>query len=194
MMEMAHRVTNEYASAIGCLSLAATRTSDSAAKAALDHAMTRLIDFARTHRALQPPSWTAETDLADYLQQVGAALVRSILRDRNVKLTIVSDAVSLEPDRCWRVGLIISELVTNAARHAFSRRGGAIRVEIAAADDLVHCRVSDDGDAPPWATPGRGSEIVEALAEELGGRISWIFGDRGTNVLLSFPNSSPRYA
>ena len=56
---------------------------------------------------------------------------RSTLDRLEFHLVIAADTLPLESDRCWQLGLIVHELVTNAARHAcFENGDGEIRVEL----------------------------------------------------------------
>ena len=185
--EMAHRVMNQYASAISSLSLAIARTESQEVKVTLQQVAHRLRNFADLHRALQIPPFGYSAELSVYLGEVCSALVGAGLSERGVQLTLVEQPVLLEADRCWRVGLIIAELVTNATRHAFRHAGGRIVVNVRTAAGEVQCWVTDDGQPPANPRPGRGSRIVEALANELGGSIARSFSDHGTTVLLSFP-------
>ena len=185
LAEVGHRTANEYTLAVSSLSLAATRTSDAGAKAALNHAVDRLLCYARAHRVLRAPDLAEYTDLGEYLERVGEALVRSILDERGITLTIASEPVEIEPERCWRAGMIVSELITNAARHAFAERGGAIWVDVTLVGDEIHCRVSDNGAPKRGGSRGRGSAIVDGLAAEIEGKVTRTFGDSGARVLLS---------
>jgi two-component sensor histidine kinase len=56
--------------------------------------------------------------------------------------------------------MIVYELVTNAARHAFGNGNGQVRVELSRAGKLVECRVVDNGSAPASVRRGRGLKIV----------------------------------
>jgi two-component sensor histidine kinase len=94
----------------------------------------------------------------------------------------------LAADRCWRVALIIAELVNNAMRHAFGASGGMIQVEVEARGPWIQCRVADDGRPGSADRPqGRGRRIVESLAHALGGTIEWRFETSGTEVFLQIP-------
>jgi two-component sensor histidine kinase len=55
LSEMGHRVANEYSLAASSISIVASRTADPDAKAALDCAIRRLLDYADAHRVLQAP-------------------------------------------------------------------------------------------------------------------------------------------
>jgi two-component sensor histidine kinase len=92
-----------------------------------------------------------------------------------------------DSDACWRLGMIVSELVTNAARHAFGADGGEIRVELKSSSNFVECCVADDGTASAEISPARGLEIVEALVDGLGGRIERRHSSKRTTWALTFP-------
>ncbi len=187
LAEIEHRVANEYALAIASISLAARRSSSPDAKAALMDVSRRLRDYADAHRALQPPVADGAIDLSDYLERLLGALARASLDERGVTLTLAQAAAPLAPEQCWRVGLIVAELITNAVRHGFPHEAGAITVDIARSAGRVYCRVRDNGRADGLFIAGQGSRIVDALAEELGGAIDREFSSQGTTVVLSFP-------
>ena len=79
------------------------------------------------------------------------------------------------------------EFINNAARHAFARGKGSIRVELARAGAFVECRVLDDGSAAPNVQLDRGLKIINALTKGLGGRFEQSFGSRGSIFVVAFP-------
>jgi two-component sensor histidine kinase len=191
LAEIEHRVANEYALAVASISLAASRTSNLEARATLGGTAQRLRDFANVHRSLRTPASTGEVELAAYLGQLCHALSRARLDERRISLSLVTANVLIESQRCWRVGLIVSELITNCVRHGFNRAGGEIAIQIARSRDAVLCTVSDNGRAACGAALGRGGQIVDSLAKELGGFVERRYGARGTTVVLSFPEHDP---
>jgi two-component sensor histidine kinase len=96
----------------------------------------------------------------------------------------------MDSERCWRLGMIVSELITNAARHAFRNCGGVIRVELSSSESFVACRVMDNGTVDKDVRPGRGLKIVEALTKELAGNVNWSFGPHGVRSVITFPVNS----
>jgi two-component sensor histidine kinase len=129
-------------------------------------------------------------DLSQYLRRLCIALTSASLSDLGVDLTFIASCLSMSAERCWRVGLIVSELVTNAVRHAFRDRGGRLVVEVRAREGTIYCRVADNG--RPGSSPacGRGRKIVEDLARQLGGHVEWTFDTGGTTVLLAIPSDA----
>ena len=186
--EISHRVLNEYTQVIATLAIARAETTDLTARSALAAAERRVLAYAAIHRALLQSPAGGPYDLGTYLAEICSALSCASLRDRGVRLSLIPDDVSLAADRCWRVALIVAELVNNAVRHAFCGGGGAVLVEVDADGPTICCRVSDDGrPASADPLPGLGRSIVESLAQALGGAIQWRFEPTGTSAVLRIP-------
>ena len=191
LAELSDRVANEYSHAIASISFASIMTQDDDARAVLDAAAGRLRRYAVAHRAHSAPPAEGAVDLSAYLKTLCRALARSRLEELGVNITLVEAPVWLEAKRCWRVGLIVSELISNAVRRAYPGVGGHIRVEVALLAETVKCRVSDDGQGPSGSAPGAGTAFVEALAADLGGFIERRPCDLGSSVVLFFPAHVP---
>src|SRR5262249_42909447 len=110
------------------------------------------------------------------------------LESNNIKLVLAARPLSMPSDRCWRLGMIVYELVTNAARHAFNGAEGEIWVELWPIGDFVECRVSDSGIASHNVQRGRGLYIVEELVKRLDGKLKQRFGSLGSTSIIVFPN------
>jgi len=193
--ELLHRVSNEYASAISLASVMASRAPSPEVRSALKTVIEHLVQLATAHRVLLPPVVDGTADLGDYLTRLCQAKVAVELERRGTTLRLaVVSPVALEHSRCWRVGLIVSELITNAARHGLPSGHGEIFVSVAANAGQVVCRVSDNGAATAAFGPGLGTRLVDALAVELDGHVERRFGDDGATITLMFPARSHRYA
>jgi two-component sensor histidine kinase len=180
-------VKNEFAAAIGIVSLAASRSSNDEVKVALAAVEQRLHNHAQVHRCLEMPSHHTHLDASEYLRRLCQSISRSVLDSRGIELLLVERPLQMDSARCWRLGMIISELITNSARHAFSNNGGKIRVELLPCSAFAKCRVADNGRAPAKVRPGGGFTIVEALVASLEGTIERHFGPGGTVSVLTFP-------
>lgn len=184
--EITHRIANEYTTVVASISRAAARCPDLDARIALAEGADRLLAYADVHRALQPPPDEAAVDLCRHLRALCSAIVRASLSEREISLTLVENEIAIDAERCWLACLVVSELITNAARHGLRHRGGRIVVAVSAADGMVRCVVADNGSSV-GPIPGRGTRIMTALADELRGRIGWRFSLEGTIALLCFP-------
>ena len=188
LCELNHRINNELSAAINRVSIDAVRAEHPAVKTALCNVVDFLHQSADVHRALRMPERDDIIDAAEYLQTLCRSMSRSKLERAGLKLVLVTDKVWLHSSRCWQLGMIVHELVTNASRHAFfDGREGVIRVELLRSDIQVRCEVSDNGSAARGVRPGRGLTIVGDLAKSLGGNISHSLGATGTLFKIAVP-------
>jgi two-component sensor histidine kinase len=188
LRELNHRIKNELTSAIYAVSAKAVQSDSVAVKAALLDVVDLLLQWGDVHRALHMPEQRRLTDAATYLQQLCFAVTKYRLDRLAIRVLFSADDLRLEGERCWKLGLIVSELLTNVARHAqFDGRHPELRVELMLAGSVVKCRVSDNGSAPEPIRRGRGLAIIGELADSLGGRVHTSCAADGSSFLLTFP-------
>jgi two-component sensor histidine kinase len=192
--EVNHRIINEFASLIGIVSLAAAGSANDEVKRALSGVARLLHDHAEVHHSLRLPDRQTLVDAEGYLRKLCRSIRRSKLDRMNIDLVLAAPLLPLESGGCWRLGMIVNELITNAARHAFGGRPGKIRVELFRGPGFVKCAVSDNGTAPAHIQAGRGLRIVEELAKALDGHFERKLGPAGTTSILIFPYSEPKKA
>src|ERR1700676_3715650 len=187
LREMNHRINNELTIAIYAVSAKAVRSDSAAVKAALLDVVDLLHQWGDVHRALHMPEQGRLTEAATYLQRLCFAVTKYRLDRLTIRVLFSSDNLRLEGERCWKLGLIVSELLTNVARHAeFDARHPEVRVELLLAGNVVKCRVSDNGWAPEPIRRGRGLAIIGELASSLGGRVHTSCAAEGSVFLLTF--------
>ena len=187
--EITHRTLNDYTAMLSMLRRASAGMSDAAGVAVLDAVSARLRAAATAYGALRPLGGALVRNLDDDLECLCASLTSSILADRSIRLTLAAEPVALSAQRSWQISLIVSELVMNAAKHAFD--AGAIVVNVRVIGQTIQCAVIDNGKGSPGYMPGRGSGIVDALAAGLGGQIIRQFSNTGSTVVLCVPRAEP---
>jgi two-component sensor histidine kinase len=188
LRELNHRINNELNSTIYAVSAKAVQSDSVAVKAALLDVVDLLHQCADVHRALQMPDQGRLTDAARYLQQLCFSITKFQLDRLAIRLLFSADDLRLEGERCWKLGLIVSELLTNVARHAqFDAGHPELRVELTVRGNVVNCRVSDNGSAPEPIRRGRGLTVIGELASSLGGRVHTSCAAEGSYILLTFP-------
>ena len=188
LREITHRINNEFASAIQLVSSTAARSPDRNVKIALAGVMEHLHNYARVHHALQMPAGDDLIDASAYLRSLCDSISRSKLKNRKIDMVLVELPFKMSSERCWMMGMIIAELITNAVRHAFDGQGGTIEVECRPSGAFLECRVSDNGSASSVdVRPGSGMKIIGALARELGASLKFNFGEDGSQAVLIIP-------
>jgi two-component sensor histidine kinase len=113
-----------------------------------------------------------------------------MIRDANqVSLTVKIDNGVTTPEGSVSLGLIVTELVINALKHAFpDHRKGKILVSYHRDGDAWTLSVADDGVGIPegvdFKNGGLGSSLVEALANQLDARVEATNANPGTLVSI----------
>ena len=148
-----------------------------------------MISIAAVQRQLSM-SRAGEVALRGYFVQLCESLGTSMIHDpKRVSISVTVDDSVVNADTSVSLGLILTELVINALKHAFpGKRRGRIVVDYRAEGSKWSLSVSDDGigmsqgeNAPK---PGLGSGIVEALTRQLRGEIKVSAARPGTSVLI----------
>jgi two-component sensor histidine kinase len=185
--ELTHRINNQLDSAIDVVSAAAVRADNPETKVALGDVVELLQEQANVHRVLAIPEGDELVDAAQYLRKLSLATTRSRLEPIGVHLSYQADTLPLEPERCWRLGMAVHELVTNSARHAcFDGRAGEIKIKLSLTHPVVNCIVADNGSLSTRLRPARGLGLVRDLIKSLGGRLEYGFGPEYSSFLLVF--------
>jgi two-component sensor histidine kinase len=112
-----------------------------------------------------------------------------MIRDpKQLVLEVSTDDTMVAPDVSVSLGLIVTELVINALKHAFSgHRKGRILISYRLTGSDWTLSVSDDGVGMPTASKvvaGLGTSIVEALARQLQARVEIAGAHPGTTVSI----------
>ena len=186
VQELTHRFNNDMGSLIGFVSLAVARSADEEAKLALSGVLQRIYDIAAVQRALRVPP-ERSIDCAKYLAELCRSISATKLQYRGIELEFLQSRLRLYSLDCWRIGMIVSELINNAARHAFGEVGGKIRVAITEGKCRMELSVADNGCGLSDVSEGHGTRIVSHLAGLMGGTIDYRSAPGGTIARLSFP-------
>jgi two-component sensor histidine kinase len=165
--EIDHRVTNSLQFISGMLMMQG-RNSNSEAASGLQMAANRVAAVAQVHRHFYTNE-TKETSCINFLRRLCADLA-SIL---GTPIEVRGDEGNVPTTRIQPIGLVVNELVTNAAKHG----AGKINVEYNIVNGIHELSVCDEGDGLPNdfnhdLTAGLGMKVVTTLAKQLGGHMT----------------------
>lgn len=198
--EIHHRVKNNLQLVMSLLNLHARRIRDPRAEVAFAEARSRINALATLHRRLYESESLQEVELEWFLEDLCSELRRGGLsRGRHIDLIVDSPTEVIGPEVAVPLGLLVTEAITNAYKHAFNERaGGHIYVEVQreSPTTLLLC-VRDDGvgfdPASGSDNNGLGRSLIEAFVRQLRGELE-IRGEGGTVVQVRFPASQKERA
>jgi two-component sensor histidine kinase len=193
LREVHHRVGNSLQIVASILALDARQVHSEEARLCLANAHRRILAVATVQQQLQIPREGGDFELASYLRQLCENLTASVVGDaKRIAIDVQSDAGTVSSAVATNIGLIVTELVINALKHAFIVDVGTGRIEVTYRTE-GHCwrlTVSDNGvgkpiRAEPPTTIGLGTGIMTALVRQLDARIETSTGPDGFGTSIS---------
>ncbi|MDO8323766.1 MAG: PAS domain S-box protein [Phenylobacterium sp.] len=192
LREVYHRVKNNLQIVDSLLVMQARQVSDPGAKEALLSLRSRVYALGLVHHQLMGSTNLSTFDVAPFLHELSTNVVEGGA-DQNIELNVEAIPLEVGLDFAIPLGLLVTELVTNALKHAFPGRPGTIDVMLRrGADGSIALIVADngvgyaaDGAHAGGTGSGLGASIIKGLVLQMGGMMS-VAGDKGTRVEIRF--------
>ncbi len=194
--EMNHRVKNSLALVVSMLRLQVRENSEPEFTQYLEDATRRVGAIARVHEQLYQSSDIERFDVGRYIEAICKDLGASFSH-REI-LVQVQPGIIISADRAISSALIVNELVSNAAKHAYLGDGaGRIWVNVATTSDgsLFSISVRDEGSGLPEGFEidngkGLGARMIRSLAEQLNASLAVVPRHPGVEFTLTTPVTS----
>jgi two-component sensor histidine kinase len=190
LQEVRHRVANSLQIIASVLMQNARKTVSDETRGHLHDAHSRVMSVAALERQLSG-SQEGEVDVHVYLTTLCASIAASMINDPTaVSLAVTGTGGVVDGGVSVSLGLIVTELVINALKHAFpEHRAGKITVDFQSRSPNWTLSVSDDGVGMPAEAaqrrPGLGTSIVQALAKQLQAVVGINPASPGTRVAIT---------
>ncbi|WP_298158401.1 histidine kinase dimerization/phosphoacceptor domain -containing protein [Brevundimonas sp.] len=192
LREVNHRVGNSLQLVSTFMSLQLRHMADEGARDALREAQARIEAVAHVHRRLYTSGDMETVDMQAYLDGLVGELTKSLGSDASSpNITLRAEPMRVSTDQAVSLGVIVTELVTNAVKYAYSAgEAGEIRV-ILCPDETGRAllTVEDDGpglgDGKPKGT-GLGGKIITAMASGLRSAVEFDGAHKGVRARLAF--------
>ena len=191
--ELQHRVANSLQIIASILLMKARAVQSQETRIHLEDAHQRVMSVAAVQKQLYASEATGSVEITPYLAKLCDSLATSMIGDtRPISLKVVGDGGSASSRQAESLGLIVTELVMNALKHAFPEI--KTKGQITVAYDMVGMNwklsVSDDGigkadGAFAQGKSGLGTGIVKALSQQLDAQVETLAGPGGTIVSVT---------
>src|SRR5215211_927001 len=189
LSEVNHRAKNSLAVAASLLAIQGRRQPDRAVRALFEEAQDRLNAMARVHDLLSKSESVQRVDLATYVTDICEALRPITEDDGRVGFHVsAEDGILVEADTAFALGIVLTELITNAVKYAFpTPRAGTIFAKAERGEPgRVEGSIKDDGIGMASFREGSlGYGLVRSLVQQIDGTIA-VQSDPGLAVTISF--------
>lgn len=193
--EMNHRVANSLALVSAMIRLQINTLTGEEAKTALAETQSRISAIAALHRSLYTSDDVGTVVLEPYLLSIVEDLRRTGDGGQPGGIAIAATVapIAVTPDRAVALGVIVTELVSNALKYAYPAGQGEIRVRLTheGAESCACLLVEDDGVGfDPTARPkgtGLGTTLIRSMCTTLSATLDIASRERGTVIALRWP-------
>jgi PAS domain S-box-containing protein len=193
LVEVNHRAKNSLAIAASLLAIQGRRQPDPAVRALFEEAHDRLNAMARVHDLLSKSEQAQRVDVSVYVADLCGALKPITENDDRIRLEAkMDDGMLVDADTAVPLGIVLTELITNAVKYAFpAPRSGMILVQARRSQPgWIELVVRDDGIGMSSLREGSlGYGLVRSLVQQIRGEID-VRSDAGLTVTVSFPEAS----
>jgi chemotaxis protein methyltransferase CheR len=198
--ELQHRVANSLQIIASIIMLKARTVDSEETRRHLQDAHKRVMSVAAVQQHLHASAGSGSIEVVPYLTKLCEAISHSMIADdRPVSIKVTGEGGNATSKQAESLGLIVTELVMNALKHAFpdDKIEGRIIVGYDIAGTNWKLSVADDGIGKPdgvFAQPktGLGTGIVKALSQQLKAQVETLAGPKGTAVSITHATFSAR--
>jgi two-component sensor histidine kinase len=189
LQEIQHRVANSLQIIASVILQNARRVQSEETRGHLHDAHQRVMSIAVLQQQLAI-SRLGDIEVRAYFNGLCKSIGASMIRDHNqIALTVSADDSAVSADVSVSLGLIVTELVINALKHAFpGQRSGKIVVGYEGHGPNWRLSVSDSGVGMDRRTmpskAGLGTNIIDALASQLSAEVDVEDANPGTRVSI----------
>jgi len=192
LREVNHRVGNSLQLVSTFMSLQLRHLADEGARDALKEAQARIEAVAHVHRRLYTSGDMSTVAMDEYLDGLIDELGKSLGPDKSSpRLVLDVQPMRVSTDQAVSLGVVVTELVTNAVKYAYAPgQGGEIRIILKPdSEGRALLTVEDDGpgmgDGAPKGT-GLGGKIISAMASGLRSVVEIDGAHKGVRARLAF--------
>jgi chemotaxis protein methyltransferase CheR len=203
--ELQHRIANSLQIIASIILLKAKTVHSEESRLHLQDAHKRVMSIAAVQKQLHASGVSGTIEISPYLSRLCETLADSMIGgSRPVKLTMAGEGGSASSRQAESLGLIVTELVMNALKHAFPNEmtEGQITVTYDRHGTNWRLSVSDNGIGKPEGgfAPGKsglGTGIIKALSNQLDAQVETVANAKGTTVSIThatFPKKATQAA
>ena len=194
LREIHHRVKNNLQIITSLLRLQANNMSEEDG-GSYQEAIDRVTAMAIIHEKMYQSGSLSKFDLEKYLNSLVDSLLLNYTISKKPELMIEVDVEDMKSKSIVPLALLINELLLNSLKHAFQDQDKP-RITIELMEDEAHRSkrfllvYSDNGSWAEGSVASFGTEIIQAMSEQLEGSFTLETSDSGTKYVFNLANLS----
>ena len=191
LREVNHRVANSLAIVSSLVQMQANAMPTEQGRDMLRETHARITAIASLHRRLYTSDDVRVVEvnvyLASLVEELSAAM--NLKQNSSLRLVAAPSEILLATDKAIALGVIVTELVTNAFKYAYGEDGGEIRIRASAEDGRLLVAVEDDGVG--WKGEGEikgsglGTRIIRTMAKTAQADVAYDSTAKGTRAVIT---------
>ena len=193
LQEMQHRVANSLQIIASILLIKARTVQSEETRLQLEDAHQRVLSVAAVQQHLDAAGRGGLIEIGNYLSRLCETLAQSMIGDsRPISLKADADPGTVVSHQAVSIGLIVTELVMNALKHAFpkEKKDAAIVVSYKVSDADWKLTISDNGIGKQDLSAsekkgGLGTSLIQSLAKQLDAKVDIVSDAHGTAVSIT---------
>ena len=189
--ELHHRIKNNLSVIDTFLEVAKEEFKDAKFLNKLTEIQNRIYSINELHTQLHQSNDITNVSVKHYVEALTKNVKQSFTNSNVTIETNINDALILNPNKSFPLGLMINEFLTNSFKYAFDDNGGNISIIVTEHKSDVELQLSDTGKGLPKdfdvnTTESFGLRFVKLLSQQLDGTFE-LKGDDGVQLLIRFP-------
>jgi two-component sensor histidine kinase len=194
LKEMRHRIANSLQLIASIILLKSGTVTSEESRLHLQDAHDRILSIATVQRNLDPTGDDAAVPVVEYLKTLCQSIAKTMIGGRKpIILTVSGGSGTADPDEVISIGLITTELVINALKHAFPSGEGLVKITYESDMPKWKLSIGDNGiglaATAKISKEGLGSNIIDSLAKQLKADVGRVSSSDGTVVSITYPRA-----
>lgn len=170
-----HRIKNNLQLISSLLNIQSRNNSDSF-EDFLEKGQSHILSISLLHQNLYESEQTNKVNFQEYVQSLVNSIFAVYVKNSKIKIEVNAGNNFLDSDTAIPLGLIITELVCNAFKHAFvNKNEGIVAINLSSSDAInFELKIQDNGIGfPEIPSPNKslGLELVSLLVMQLNGEL-----------------------
>ncbi len=192
LQEIHHRVKNNLQIITSLLRMQSEKVDSEETKRHFQDAINRVLTMSLVHQKLYENKSLSEVDLSEYVEALCSDILHINENEKTIKRHLNVHCHCINTKTLVPLGLIITELISNSMKHAFTMSKNEpeihIDIDLNETDEILYLSYRDNGTWKAGNSSSFGLQLIETFTEQLEGSVSRTIDQNGTSFSFVLRN------